>query len=77
MKLITDKEKFINKLENNGFINDSSHIGLIVYSKQLSKKHIIFILKNNVFEKIVVQLIDNGSCKNIYRYSEFDDVKLN
>jgi len=76
MKILSDKEKFINKLKNNGFIQENSPIGIIIYSKQLTKKHIIFVLKNNIFEKIVVQLVDNGSSKNIYRYSEFNDVKL-
>ena len=75
---LTPKEKLIKKLEQSGFVKEQSPAGLIVYNKQFARKHVIFTLKSTVFEKLVVQLTSSeGSSKNIYRYSEFDDVKLN
>lgn len=74
---LTDKDKLIIKLKQNGFIKEISPAGLIVYSKQFSRKHVIITLRTSVFEKVVVQLTDDGSSKNIYRYSEFNDVRLN
>lgn len=71
------KDKLILKLKQNGFKLETAPSGVIVYSKELTRKHIIYTLKNTIFEKTVVQLTkDCGISKKLYKYSEIDDINI-
>jgi hypothetical protein len=75
---LSDKERLIEKLNQNGFRKEKSPAGIIIYVKESSNKYVVFTLSQNVFEKNVIQLTSsNGTSKNVHRYTEVDDVRIN
>ena len=75
--ILSNKEKLIDILVSNGYKRQKCAAGVIVYIKKNLKKCVIFSLSQNIFEKKVIQLINNkGSSLEIYRYDEIYNISF-